>query len=70
MSTIYDGTFLDHLAEHIRYLSIVIDVQHIYPFANRSTDGWSGMEDVKGVHISKCRVINRVRQLNEVGRRH
>ncbi len=21
MSTIYDGTFLDHLAEHIRYLS-------------------------------------------------
>ena len=49
---------------------VVIDISHIYPLANRGTDGGSGMEDVNGVHISKCRVINRVRQLNKVGRRH
>ncbi len=49
---------------------VVIDVPHIYPFTNRSTDDRSGMEDVNGVHISKCRIINRVCQLNKVGRQH
>jgi len=43
---------------------VVIDVPHLYPFANRSPDGWGGMEDVHGVYVSKCGVINRVRQLN------
>jgi hypothetical protein len=34
------------------------------------TDDWGGMEDVNGVHISKCWIINRVCQLNKVGRQH
>jgi hypothetical protein len=53
-----------------RWSSLTYLTYIIYPFANRSTDGWGGMKDVNGFHISKCRVINRVRQLNEVGRRH
>jgi hypothetical protein len=47
---------------------VVIDIPHIYPFTNRSADGWGGMEDVHGVHISECRVINRVHSLNKVDR--
>lgn len=49
---------------------VIIKVPHINLFANRSINGRSGMENVYSLHVSKCRVINSVRQLNEVGRKY
>jgi hypothetical protein len=41
---------------------VVIDVPHIHPFTNQCIDGRSGMENVEGIQVSECRVINRVCQ--------
>ncbi len=49
---------------------VVIDVPHIYPFANWSIDGKGGMENVYNIHLSEYRVINIVCQQNKVCRQH
>ncbi len=54
----------------MRVEMVVIDLPHIYPFANQSTDGRGGMENVYGIPVSECRVINRVCQQNKVCRQH
>ncbi len=37
---------------------VITDVPHVYPLADWRIDGWCGMEDVGGVQVSECRVIN------------
>jgi hypothetical protein len=34
-----------------RWSSLTYLTYIIYPFANRSTDGWGGMKDVNGFHF-------------------
>jgi hypothetical protein len=45
-------------------LMVVIDIPHLYPFANWGVDYRGSLENVVGFQISKCRVINRVCQQN------